>query len=75
LIEKDGQDWGPPADDVQAVSELERQRQNGAKFLVLVKPAFWWFDYYTGFANHLRSHYRSVLENDRVKIFDLQTRA
>jgi SAM-dependent methyltransferase len=74
LIEKDGQDWGPPGDDVQAVSELERQRQNGAKFLVLVKPAFWWFDYYTGLANHLRSHYRRVLENDRVKIFNLETR-
>lgn len=34
--------------------------------------AFWWFDYYSGLNRHLRSHYRCVLKNSRLVVFDLQ---
>jgi cellulose synthase/poly-beta-1,6-N-acetylglucosamine synthase-like glycosyltransferase len=73
--EKDGQYWGPPPDDAAAVAELERQRGAGAEFLVFVWSTFWWLDYYHGFHQHLRRHYRCVLKNERVLVFALQVDA
>lgn len=70
--ERDGQYWGRPADDAAACDELERQRGAGIQYLVFVWPAFWWLNYYTGFARHVRSLYRCLLENDRLIIFDLR---
>jgi SAM-dependent methyltransferase len=72
LVERDGLDWGPPADDVQAVMELERRREAGAGFVVIARPAFWWLDHYAGFARHLRSRCRCILENERVIVFNLR---
>jgi FkbM family methyltransferase len=71
FLEREGQYWGAPPDDETAVRELERLRQAGANFIVFAWPAFWWLHYYTGLYDHLRSHYRSVQENDRLVVFDL----
>jgi hypothetical protein len=73
--ERGGQYWGLPADDAAAVREVERLRQSGAGFAVFAWTAFWWLDHYAGLRRHLREHYRSVLENDRVVVFDLQAPA
>ena len=43
----------------------------GARFLVVGWPAFWWLDYYAGFRDYLRSEYRPILDNDRLVVFDL----
>ena len=72
FLERDGQYWGPPADDETAISELKRLQQRGAAFMVFGWPAFWWLDYYSGLNRHLRSTFRCVLENDRVIVFDLR---
>jgi hypothetical protein len=72
FLERDGQYWGPPADDETAIRELERLRQNGAAFIAFAWSAFWWFDYYSKFRSHLRSAFPCLLENDRLVIFDLQ---
>jgi hypothetical protein len=73
--ERDGQYWGPPADDESAVRELERLRQRGASFMAFAFPAFWWLDYYAGLHSYLREKYRCVVENDRLVAFDLQAGA
>jgi SAM-dependent methyltransferase len=73
--EREGQYWGPPADDQSAVRELERLRQLGASSVVFAFPAFWWLDYYAGFHSYLRENHRCLLENDRLVAFDLQTGA
>lgn len=73
FLEKDGQYWGPPADDETAIGELERLRKGGARFIAFVWPAFWWLKHYAGFARHLRVQYRCVAENKRVLIFQLTT--
>ena len=71
FLERDGQYWGAPADDVTAVRELERLRQAGAAFMVVGQPAFWWLDYYAGLHRHLRSNFPCVMENERIVVFDL----
>jgi hypothetical protein len=70
--ERDGLYWGPPADDVAAVEELERLRQAGAGFIVFAWPAFWWLDHYTGLSAHLHSKYRSMLSTEHLRVFALQ---
>jgi 2-polyprenyl-3-methyl-5-hydroxy-6-metoxy-1,4-benzoquinol methylase len=70
--ERDGQYWGPPADDVSAVNELERLRRQGALFAVVAWPSFWWLEYYTELGRRLRARYRRVLDSERVVVFDLR---
>jgi SAM-dependent methyltransferase len=70
FLERDGQYWGPPPDDETAISEFERLRQAGAGFIVFGWPAFWWLGYYSKFLHHLRSHFRCVLENERLIMFN-----
>jgi hypothetical protein len=72
--ERDGLYWGDPPDDEMAIQELERMRQSGVGFMVFAWPAFWWFEHYRLFAQYLRSRFRSVLENDRLVVFDLGTK-
>jgi Sulfotransferase domain len=75
FLERDGRDWGAPPDDETAISELERLRRSGASFMVFAWPAFWWLDHYAGLREHLRSHFRCVMENDLLVAFDLRPRA
>lgn len=72
FLERDGEYWGPPADDETAIAELERLRRQGASFVVFGSPAFWWLDHYARLADHLRARYPCVLDNDRLVAFDLR---
>ncbi|MFC1715271.1 class I SAM-dependent methyltransferase [Candidatus Poribacteria bacterium] len=74
FLERNGKYWGPPSDDSTAISELERLRQSGAKFIVFGWPAFWWLDHYAELHNYLRSKFYCILENDRLLIFDMRLR-
>jgi SAM-dependent methyltransferase len=71
FLEKEGQYWGPPPDDATAIAELERLRGDGARFVVVAWPAFWWLEHYAAFHRHLRATSRAVCENERVVIFQL----
>lgn len=71
FLERDGQYWGAPADDDTAISELERMRTSGIRFLIFAWPAFWWLEHYRGFHNYLRSRFQCALQNDRVVAFNL----
>ena len=71
FVEKRGQYFGPPADDAQAISELIRLRAAGATHFALLWPAFWFFDIYPLFEQHLRRVHRCVLENARAIVFEL----
>jgi glycosyltransferase involved in cell wall biosynthesis len=71
FLEHDGEYWGQPEDDAEAISELERLRREGARFLVLAWPAFWWADAYPRFIEHVRGSYARALVNERLQIFDL----
>lgn len=73
FVERDGQYWGPPLDDADAIREFERLRQLGARFIVFGWQAFWWLDHYTEFARYLRERFHCVLENDRLVAFDVRS--
>jgi SAM-dependent methyltransferase len=75
FLEKEGQYWGPPADNETAIRELARLRKEHAVgFIIFGWPAFWWLDYYQPFAEYLRANFRCVLQNERLVVFDLQNR-
>jgi glycosyltransferase involved in cell wall biosynthesis len=74
FLEQEGNYWGPPADDDQAIRELMRMRQRGARYIAFWWTCFWWLEQYAAFHEHLRSHFPCVLDNDRLVAFDL-TRA
>ena len=67
----DGCYCGPPGDDDTAISELEQLRASGMEWFVVAWPSFWWSDHYTAFWQHLLKSGIKVLENDRVRVFQL----
>jgi len=72
FLERNGQYWGLPSSDENAIIELNRLRKAGANFMAFAWPAFWWLDQYSGLHEHLCSNYRCVLKNDRLVVFDLR---
>jgi glycosyltransferase involved in cell wall biosynthesis len=68
----DGEYWGAPADDEEAIAALERTCAGGASYLVVAWPAFWWLDYYARFGERLRRSFPCLLENDLAIVFDLR---
>jgi glycosyltransferase involved in cell wall biosynthesis len=73
FVERDGLYWGPPESGEVAVAEVERQRRLGASHVVFAWPALWWLDHYSELRDHLRARYETVLANDRVVAFALET--
>ncbi len=72
FLEKNGEYWGPPADDTKAISELERLRSEGAEFIVFASPCFWWLNYYLGFHSYLQRKYQHVFGNSDLVIYQLR---
>src|SRR4051794_3160478 len=56
-----------PANDDEAISELERLRERGAEYLVLPATSLWWLDHYQGFARHLAG-YRRLTEDPSIGV-------
>jgi glycosyltransferase involved in cell wall biosynthesis len=69
--EREGRFGGHPPDSATAVSELERMRAEGMRILVIAWSAFWWLDYYGPFQEHLRLHYRCLIDADYMQAFEL----
>lgn len=69
---RDGQYWGIPSDDSAALFELQSAVTYGVGFLAVAWPAFWWLGHFVSLAHHLRSSFRCILDNDRLKVFDLR---
>ena len=71
FVERDGAWWGPPTDERAAIAELERLTSKGIQYVVLWWTAFWWLTEYFTLNNYLREHATRLLENDALKIFQL----
>jgi hypothetical protein len=72
FLERDGQYWGPPVDDATAIQEFHRLYVQGADFMVFRWTSFWWLDFYATFRCHLETEFPCVLQNDRLRVFDLR---
>jgi len=73
FLERDGEYYGVPANDSVAIAEMERLQRSGAAFLIVAAPAFWWLTSYAEFEGYLNSHFRCLLRNERVVVFDLRS--
>jgi len=63
---------GPyPANEGDAIAQVETVRQEGAQFLLIPRTAFWWLDYYEGFGRHLERYPTVVRDEDTCVIFSL----
>jgi glycosyltransferase involved in cell wall biosynthesis len=71
FIERNGEYWGPPADDEAAISELERLRRNDVNHVVIAWTAFWWLEYYKGFCGWLKSQQIGLTKADSFLLFTL----
>src|SRR5262245_20621762 len=72
FLERDEQYGGLPRDDREAICELERLRESGARFFAFAWPAFWWFEHYRGFHEYLRTRFPCLLADERLVVFDLR---
>jgi GT2 family glycosyltransferase len=63
-----------PADDEEAIAELERLRARGAGYLVVPASSSWWLDHYQGFREHLE-RYRRGGDPATAVIYELEERA
>ncbi|MDH4146318.1 MAG: glycosyltransferase family 2 protein [Acidimicrobiia bacterium] len=68
---RDGTWWGLPADDADAVAELERQRAAGVGHLVVADVSYWWLDHYRGFARHLEATSQLVHADRAFRVYRL----
>jgi len=61
-----------PADDRDAILQLESLRKRGGEFLLFPSTAFWCLQHYQDFRNYLERTYRCILRNSDCIIFQLQ---
>jgi hypothetical protein len=48
---------------------MEELRLVGATHLAVPSSAFWWLDFYDGFAQHLDHRHQSALASEACKVF------
>jgi GT2 family glycosyltransferase len=63
-----------PADDVEALGQLEDLERSGARFLLFPATAFWWLEHYTGLRRHLDEECIRVWADHRCVIYQLSRR-
>jgi hypothetical protein len=61
----------PPCDSDDAVRQFESLIGSGVEYLAVLWPAFWWFDCYETFFQHLDSRSESIVRNDRMVLVRL----
>jgi glycosyltransferase involved in cell wall biosynthesis len=73
FLERDGEYWGPPADDRAAISQVNRlTTETRVSHIVFSWTAYWWLEHYSRFHTWLRSTHRCVLENDALTVFEIR---
>jgi|SRR5687768_8088197 len=68
--ERNGEYWGIPSGDDEAIGELKRHQLKGIKYIVLAWTSFWWLDHFKTFGAYLLSNYNCVLKNERTMIYE-----
>jgi GT2 family glycosyltransferase len=58
-----------PADDAEAIAQVEALAARGIEYLLIPGPAFWWLDHYRGLARHLERQGEERLRTDDLVIY------
>lgn len=72
FLECNGQYSGAPENDEIAIKELNRLRNFGIQYIVFAWVSFWWLEHYSRFYEYLRKHYKCIVKNNRIVVFDLK---
>lgn len=57
-----------PKDSTEAISGLERLRSKGGQYLIFPQTAFWWFESYPDFKEHLDRNYRMLARKEDTAV-------
>jgi hypothetical protein len=60
-----------PSDSIDAIRQLEELREQGATFLLVPEVAYWWFEHYPAFTDHLDRRYPRVLKDENCVVYSL----
>lgn len=71
MMERDGEYWGPPANDQEAIEQLECHRAAGCRQIVFAAHCFWWLEHYSGLGAHLTEQYRCSRRTEHSIVFEL----
>ena len=69
-VERAGEEYGLPEDGGAAVAELRARRAEGARWLAVAWPAFWWFDEFPELLRYLEQCPEIVNTRD-IRIWEL----
>lgn len=75
FLEHEGAYYGGPETQTQAIEELTRMKNEGAAFIVIAKPGFWWLDHYKEFNNYLTANFKCIVRHESVIIYELNRKA
>lgn len=60
-----------PEDGRAAVAQLEVLREEGAEYLLVPEPAFWWLEHYWELDRYLRARSEEIVRDGQVRLFRL----
>ncbi|HEX6963944.1 MAG TPA: hypothetical protein VF175_18900 [Lacipirellula sp.] len=64
-----------PADSREAIEHLQALQGEGAEYLTIPSPSYWWLEFYRGLTWHLEKRHRLVaFQEDACVVFKLQSR-
>jgi glycosyltransferase involved in cell wall biosynthesis len=72
FMQRNGEYWGAPSDAEEAITEIERQRGHGIRYVALGWNAFWWMNAYPEFLAHLGRNSTRVIDNADLLLFCLR---
>jgi hypothetical protein len=72
FINNAGECGGLPADDAEAIGELQKARTAGAAHVILTSSAVWILEHYEAFNQYLESNFARVEQNQEFKVFELR---
>jgi hypothetical protein len=72
FLEHNGEYWGKPADDAEAIAELDRLRSEGAGYIAFAWTSFWWLEVYAEFSAQLGQRFTCIMSNERLLVFDMR---
>jgi hypothetical protein len=72
LVERDGEEYGLPEDGAAAIAELHARRAEGARWLAVAWPAFWWLDAFPELFRHLE-RFPEIVGTRDIRIWELSS--
>jgi glycosyltransferase involved in cell wall biosynthesis len=71
FLENEGIYWGIPANDEEAISEIQKHKDAAVKHLFIAWTAFWYFETYAEFHQYLFQNYRLCSKDELLISFSI----